>query len=90
MTDANNIDLGYLEVPEQWWILHRCYFPSKVGGKPAWLNPEMLPSYEALQCPLCKKQLVFLLQVYAPNEELPISFHRYWYNSHEILPLNYF
>ena len=74
--DDNSVDLGFIENPEHSWILHRCYFPSKVGGKPAWLNPEELPSQESLQCPYCQNSMVFLLQLYAPIEEVLHSFHR--------------
>lgn len=78
--DKDNIDLGFLEVPENPRTLNRCYFPSKVGGKPAWLNPCILPNTESMLCPTCKDPLAFLLQIYAPNNERPHSFHRYYFN----------
>eukprot|EP00466_Bigelowiella_natans_P005227 jgi/Bigna1/71701/fgenesh1_pg.16_\ len=43
------------------------FFPSKVGGKPAWLNLRNIP--EAPKCLNCKEVLSFLLQVYAPRTQ---------------------
>jgi len=57
-------------------LRHR--FPSKAGGRPAWLDPLRLPGRAALACPLaggapCR----FLLQVYAPDEAAgDRAFHR--------------
>ena len=73
-------DLGFLEIPEHSWTLHRNYFPSKIGGKPAWLNPIALPKPESIICQVCKDPLVFLLQVYAPIESQSHSFHRYCFS----------
>lgn len=53
------------------------FFPSKIGGKPSWLDYTHVPKAEAvattstsgeinLACDTCKSQLVFLLQLYAP------------------------
>lgn len=56
------------------------FFPSKVGGKPAWLDYTNVPRATAdssssssssksqmhLTCETCKSQLTFLLQLYAP------------------------
>ena len=70
------VDLGFIDIPSHPWILHPCFFPSKVGGKPAWLNPEKLPTEESVQCSNCKTPMVFLLQVYAPNDDVANSFHR--------------
>eukprot|EP00298_Acanthocystis_sp_HF-20_P026604 c4399_g1_i1.p1 GENE.c4399_g1_i1~~c4399_g1_i1.p1 ORF type:complete len:371 (+),score=148.07 c4399_g1_i1:91-1113(+) len=52
------------------------YFPSKVGGKPAWLNPEILPNVADLTCANCQNRLNFLLQLYAPLENKETTFHR--------------
>jgi pre-rRNA-processing protein TSR4 len=43
--------------------LARRYFPSKLGGRPAWLNPRDLPPTEHLTCDTCQTPLRFLLQV---------------------------
>lgn len=49
------------------------FFPSKVGGKPAWLDYTRVPVAAPttpddvnLTCDTCKSQLDFLLQLYAP------------------------
>jgi len=72
-----------LEIPE---AMEPKYFPSKVGGKPAWLVPSPLPPAEDLRCQAtphgetCGRQLAFVLQVYAPlMDGAPESFHRTMY-----------
>lgn len=57
-------------------LLTRRMFPSKVGGKPAWLVPKHFPANE-LACHHCSRPLRFLLQVYASREkEKGTAFHR--------------
>ncbi|XP_039256940.2 programmed cell death protein 2-like [Styela clava] len=77
-SSSTGIELGFLKNidHEDFWRLYRCYFPSKLGGKPAWLDPKNLPSTEELKCPSCGKPTIFLLQIYAPNENLDDAFHR--------------
>eukprot|EP00917_Polyrhabdina_sp_WS-2016_P032226 GHVP01068758.1.p1 GENE.GHVP01068758.1~~GHVP01068758.1.p1 ORF type:complete len:335 (+),score=71.15 GHVP01068758.1:36-1040(+) len=67
---------GYLEdyKAENHIRLHRCRFPSKAGGKPAWLCPT-LPSEESLKCVVCKNLMNFVLQLYIPGEN-DNCFHR--------------
>lgn len=60
----NRIDLGFLEKCEKPWLLVNTYFPSKVGGRPAWLDVESIPLNDRLKCTECGKQLVFLCQVW--------------------------
>ncbi|XP_017274163.1 programmed cell death protein 2 [Kryptolebias marmoratus] len=67
--------LGFLEEAEP-WRLRSSQFPSKVGGKPAWLIRKGLPSVSALECEICGLPMVFLLQVYAPISGQDRSFHR--------------
>lgn len=62
--------LGFIEPPIRDTDLLRHRFPSKVGGRPAWLNPIHLPSIESVA------DMKFLLQVYAPVDENPRAFHR--------------
>ncbi|CAE8706370.1 unnamed protein product, partial [Polarella glacialis] len=59
-------------------LLTRHFFPSKVGGRPAWLIPEKLPdAVEELTCEKCGNRLRFLLQVYASQGETKERcFHR--------------
>lgn len=51
----------------------RFAFPSKVGGRPAWLRPDSIPSIE---CESCARSMTFLLQIYAPVAEFEGAFHR--------------
>lgn len=51
------------------------FFPSKIGGIPAWLNPQDLPNSNRMICKICQKPTAFLLQVYAPMPD-ERSFHR--------------
>ncbi|XP_041843177.1 programmed cell death protein 2 [Melanotaenia boesemani] len=67
--------LGFLEEAEP-WRLRSSQFPSKVGGKPAWLSQKDLPSLHELECEICRLPMVFLLQVYAPISGQDRSFHR--------------
>uniref|UniRef100_A0AAX7T2N6 MYND-type domain-containing protein n=1 Tax=Astatotilapia calliptera TaxID=8154 RepID=A0AAX7T2N6_ASTCA len=67
--------LGFLEDAEP-WRLRSPQFPSKVGGKPAWLSQRGLPSLPGLECEICRLPMVFLLQVYAPISGQDRSFHR--------------
>lgn len=64
----SGIELGFLEECEPWQVESRL-FPSKVGGKPAWLDLENLPTPEQLQCKNCQQTMIFLCQIYAPHEE---------------------
>lgn len=71
----SRVDLGFLEKIDP-CLLKSHYFPSKVGGKPAWLNLKQLPTTEELQCNVCNQPMSFLCQVYAPKEEKDSCFHR--------------
>ena len=51
------------------------FFPSKIGGFPAWLNLQDLPDSSRVLCRICKKPMAFLLQIYAPMPH-DHSFHR--------------
>ena len=59
--------LGFLEDAEP-WRLRSPQFPSKVGGKPAWLSLRGLPSLSGLECDICRLPLAFLLQVSGPEQ----------------------
>ncbi|KAA8595511.1 hypothetical protein FQN60_010802 [Etheostoma spectabile] len=58
--------LGFLEEAEPWRLLSP-QFPSKVGGKPAWLRQTGLPSPAELECEICRLPMAFLLQCYTCN-----------------------
>lgn len=82
-----SVDVGVIEVDdedledEEFKLdkihLRSPFFPSKLGGKPAWLDYSNLPISPSavteetkkrtnLKCNGCNTQLVFLLQIYAP------------------------
>ncbi|XP_071526123.1 programmed cell death protein 2 [Panulirus ornatus] len=69
------VELGFLEKTPSWKLRSK-FFPSKVGGYPAWLALKELPTYEELSCRRCNKPLVFLCQLYAPFHDKSICFHR--------------
>jgi pre-rRNA-processing protein TSR4 len=71
----NVVELGFVEKVEDPVVLTSPFFPSKIGGKPAWLALTGLPSQ--ILCKNCEKPMVFLLQVYVPSEdEKSSSYHR--------------
>ncbi|XP_026462292.1 programmed cell death protein 2-like [Ctenocephalides felis] len=72
---TSEVDLGILLECESWFLTSR-FFPSKVGGKPAWLSLKDLPDSESLQCDSCKEPTILLCQVYAPIDDQPECFHR--------------
>ncbi|XP_017070443.1 programmed cell death protein 2 [Drosophila eugracilis] len=69
------IDLGFAEKSDDSaWLTNR-YFPSKLGGQPAWLELEALPPTSQLQCSKCQSFKSFLVQLYAPFDD-DFNFHR--------------
>ncbi|XP_016974744.1 programmed cell death protein 2 [Drosophila rhopaloa] len=69
------IDLGFAEKSDDAAWLSNRYFPSKLGGQPAWLELEVLPTTSQLQCSKCQAPKSFLVQLYAPFED-EFNFHR--------------
>lgn len=74
--DEFNWVLGFAESPLRPLDLLRHTFPSKIGGRPAWLDPVNLPDIEDLRCPSDGSMMKFLLQVYAPVDDNSEAFHR--------------
>ena len=74
----STLNIGFLENTDPDLLASR-FFPSKVGGHPAWLDLKNLPEVEALNCEKCSKPLGFLLQIYAPLEDNAKCFHRQMY-----------
>lgn len=72
---AGPAELGFVEEAPA-WRLRSDHFPSKVGGRPAWLGAAGLPGPEELACALCGRPLAFLLQLYAPLPDRADAFHR--------------
>lgn len=75
---AAGVELGFAAPvgPAGAWRLRSAYFPSKVGGRPAWLGEAGLPGPAALRCGRCQQPCAFLLQLYAPLPDRPDAFHR--------------
>lgn len=74
------VELGFAEAIDDDDVVRKLkftsiFFPSKVGGIPAWLNLQDLPDPSRMLCKICQKPMAFLLQVYAPMSE-DRSFHR--------------
>ena len=61
--------LGFVEPPTSPLSLLRHHFRSKIGGRPAWLDPCSLPTPAQLCCGVTGSPLDFLCQVYAPLDE---------------------
>ena len=61
--------LGFVEPPTSPLSLLRHHFRSKIGGRPAWLDPCALPTPAQLCCGITGCPLDFLCQVYAPLDE---------------------
>ena len=61
--DEEDWMLGFAEPPIKNTDLLRHRFPSKIGGRPAWLDPLHLPRREQLTCSVTGKLMNFLLQV---------------------------
>jgi len=83
--DHQSVDLGFAEKCDKKIYLSSLFYPSKIGGRPAWLRWDSLPKPEDLQCGNCGKQLVLLCQIYVPMD-LPVGlsgvmqpFHRTLY-----------
>jgi len=82
MADSSNVDsresevdLGFLEEIDE--ALQPNDFPSKVGGRPVWLNPSKIP--HTVVCKACGNNALFLGQVYAPKDSVSTAYHRTLY-----------
>lgn len=76
---SSPVELGFLEDHDD---KSNYPFPSHVGGKPHWINPQHLPSPDILSCRECKHPMVLLLQLFVPlrNAESPArAYHRMVY-----------
>ena len=76
--DENVTELGFAEKVDS-YKLQSVFFPSKIGGKPAWLSHKNIPSLDEIKCSKCGGVMVFLLQVYAPRDGQLDAFHRMIY-----------
>lgn len=69
------LDLGFIDETQN-LLLESRFFPSKVGGKPAWLDLKFIPSSDQLICDACGMPNSFLCQLYCPLDEKESAFHR--------------
>lgn len=76
MEYSSTVDVGYVDEAEYPWKLDSKFFPSKVGGRPSWLQFTHLPSPKDMECDKCHEACIFLCQVYAPIETRTDCFHR--------------
>ncbi|KAM8809356.1 programmed cell death protein 2 [Eudromia elegans] len=75
MAAAGGVELGFAAAAAP-WRLRSAHFPSKVGGRPAWLGEAGLPGPAALRCARCAQPCALLLQLYAPLPARHDAFHR--------------
>lgn len=68
-------ELGFIDDADSWLLTNR-YFPSKVGGRAAWLELKNLPDNSDLLCEYCNEPCVFLCQIYAGSQSISHAFHR--------------
>ncbi|KAJ2740533.1 hypothetical protein GGI20_005756 [Coemansia sp. BCRC 34301] len=71
------VTLGYAEPLDE--DFDKEHFPSKIGGKPRWLDPTRPLSVDQVQCDECTSPMVLLMQLYAPEDEPAEAFHRMLY-----------
>ena len=75
--DEDEVSLGFvIDRKDEPNALLRNHFPSKLGGRPAWLDPVQLPLESQLRCGASGAPLRFLLQVYASINDDARAFHR--------------
>lgn len=76
-----SIDLGFAQPidPKLRWKLKNKFFPSKIGGKPAFLALKGLPKNNTFKCVKCDQMMRFLVQIYAPIDDIDNAFHRTLY-----------
>ena len=73
-SEKSNVTLGCIEKCEETWALESRYFPSKVGGRPAWLDLKNINV--DVSCTICSDPCLFLCQIYAPIDSQPSAYHR--------------
>ncbi|XP_065201742.1 programmed cell death protein 2 [Planococcus citri] len=69
-----SVDLGFVD--KSCKLLESRFFPSKIGGKPSWLDLKNIPESKDLICDVCNQPRYFLCQIYCPYNEKDTSFHR--------------
>ncbi|KAI9148597.1 hypothetical protein H9P43_010078 [Blastocladiella emersonii ATCC 22665] len=75
-----SVQLGFVEQPhEDDEPLSIKFFPTKLGGKPYWLDPAKPMAPERLACKNCNEPMILLMQIYTAEEFPAEAFHRYLY-----------
>lgn len=69
-----SVDLGFVD--KSCKLLESRFFPSKVGGIPAWLDLKNVPEAQDIICDKCSKPRYFLCQIYCPYNQKDSGFHR--------------
>ncbi|KAK6641977.1 hypothetical protein RUM44_013700 [Polyplax serrata] len=70
----SRVELGSLVKFDKEWMKESRFFPSKVGGKPAWLDLKNISI--DVNCGVCSNPCIFLCQLYAPLDDQENAFHR--------------
>ncbi|KAJ3374355.1 Programmed cell death protein 2 [Allomyces arbusculus] len=55
------------------------HFPTKIGGKPLWLNPRTPLDPAKLTCGACNAPMILLMQIYTAEDFPEEAYHRYLY-----------
>ena len=75
----DSVDLGFAEKCEDEFRMLGISYPSKLGGKPAWLRWDSLLTESQVHCNNCDTILQFLCQIYVPTELEGQQYHRTLY-----------
>ena len=65
---TDDVELGFLEPYNG--TLWNIWDSGKIGGKPVFLNPEYIFEPSQVTCKVCNNTMMFLLQVYAPIDDM--------------------
>lgn len=76
---VDRIILGFADINNEFNGDYTQFMPTKIGGKPKWLNLDNIPNKSDIECKICKQRLIFLLQIYAPFDKYDYSYHRMLY-----------
>ncbi|KAK9764666.1 hypothetical protein K7432_007653 [Basidiobolus ranarum] len=76
-SEIATVELGFAETPGKEFF--EIPFANKIGGRPIWLNPKNILSADDVRCGVCEKPMLFLLQLYTPEDEPPCAYHRMVY-----------
>ena len=77
LASPHAVELGFVQrdLPAAWSL----FDGGKAGGAPTWLEPRDVPPPAALRCGVCRSEMTFLLQAYAPLDGVDAAYHRVLY-----------